>query len=118
MTGNENIVSILKGKNSLLDTNLIEINIKNDENGEVSIILAFSNFRKTSDFKTIRIEFSEVEEFHFGHNSNHHFYNVESYKLLIIDNKTYISLDPADSTNFHSSEDLDYILAGSARIVQ
>jgi hypothetical protein len=112
------IDSIFIDKNSLLDTRLEEILINKDNVGELQILLTFTNFRLTSDFKRVQICFKNIEVFCFQHSKDYNFYNVENYKLLKSDGKIYISLDPDESTESRSKDDLDFILAEKATIIE
>ena len=114
----ETIDSIFVGENSLLDTELEEILINTDIDGELQIRLTFSNFRCKSDFERVQILFQNIDEFNFCHSYNYNFYNVESYKLLNLAGKIYISLDPDESIISRSEDDLDFIISRKAIILK
>ncbi len=111
-----NIVEILRGKNSLISTNVKDIHITNKDKLVIGIV--FSNFSKKSDFKTIEIRFSEIIEYNFYYNNDYIFYNVESFKLLKISSFFYLSLDPDDEVEGISSNDMDFIKCNKIEIIE
>jgi hypothetical protein len=114
----EIINSISFGSNSLLDTKLEEIVIRKNDREELKIELTFSNFRRESNYQTIKLIFDNVFQYHFYHNQNYIFYNVESFKLLNLENGVYLSLDPDESTDKKSKDDLDFIQAESLQLIE
>lgn len=114
----KNIAALFTGKNSLLDTKVEKIVMSTDEKGELQINLTFTNFRHESDFNRIQILFQDIEAFSFYYKKNYTFYNVENYKLLKIDGKIYLSLDPDETIPIRSIDDADFIFSKKAILIE
>lgn len=117
MRENQTIDTIFIGRNSLLDTMLDEIVIGKDDKSKLQITLSFSNFNKKGDFETVKIVFGDIEEYNFSFSSDYYFYNIEDYKLINLDSKIYLSLDPDTTTDTRSAKDLDFILSNKVELI-
>lgn len=109
---------ILRGDNSLLSTIVSEIRIFKDENGILNISIRFDNFSSKSDYNFVELLFVDVKEYSFYHNQLYNFYNVETFKFLKKDENYYLSLDPDDSTDLISEEDMDYIISKNIKMFE
>jgi len=94
----------IKG-HTILDSNLISINIDN-ANNELKVIFMF----KMKNGLTVKFTFKDVIEYNFYFSDKNTFYIVTDYILDRIDDSTfYVSLDPYNPLNGISNEDLDYV---------
>jgi hypothetical protein len=63
--------------------------------------------------KDCKLRFIDIKEYYFYYNSDHYFYNIESFKLFRSEDFFYISLDPADESSNINENDQDFILSRS-----
>ena len=118
MEGIEIIESVLIEENSLLDTVIDKIWVCRNPKGNVEIKLTFSNFRINSRFERIQLIFDDVVRFYFCHGEEHIFYIVSNYKFMqLADGVFYLSLDPDNSTEQLSDDDLDYIYSKKLKLI-
>lgn len=104
---NGNLLTFLQGEFTLLNARLTKLDIYNNQQQQLVIDLYLTLLNK----KTIRLRFTEIEEFSFYHTKGYSFYNVERYKFLQHNNQFYICLDPVDEEQRIAVEDQDFILA-------
>jgi len=69
----KNIIDVLVGNDSILDTVLKEIKIYSNEVENLKIELVLSNFRKESKFTEVRLVFKDIFEYSFYHNKDYIF---------------------------------------------
>lgn len=103
------IFSRLEGDLSLLNSNLLSLQVEKVNNSLVATVrLLVGSFENQ---RLLTFVFRYVREYSFFYSSNYSFYNVESYKFTFSEGKVYLSLDPADDTQERNLDDQDYILA-------
>lgn len=107
---NEELYESLKGNNNILDSQINRILLVEEEQ-EIKVEIDFL-LHNVSENKKVRIVFNHIKEFSFYYNSQYIFYNVERFKLLLLENGYYyLSLDPYDESMQVSSKDQDIIIA-------
>lgn len=98
MTRGQNVLDILTGRNTLLDSKLIAISVAQDVNGNASVELNFRG-RAGSDFSEVEVQFSEIIECEITYECTDGFIDIWDYKFIkLADDSFYISLDPDPST--------------------
>ena len=105
------LFEILKKDIKIISSSIIRIDVFKqgfDLIIEVDIKLLYSKD------KYIKLRFGGIKEYSFYFNSNHIFYNVESYKLIKDNNLFFISFDPENEMSLSASDnDQDSILCSS-----
>lgn len=102
------VVSYLKGPNSLLDARLSRYELFSDSTG-VSADLHFF-MRPSAEFSRIVLRLEQCREVSFSYTDDFFFYNVERVKLLQHSaNDFFVSLDPYDESGKISERDGDFV---------
>jgi hypothetical protein len=110
----DKILELLGYENSLLDSVVEKIEISN-ENDTLQIKVYFKLIRDAAKYKNICLEFYDVLEYSFYHNSDYVFCNVARLKFFKHSSIYYISIDPFDEADEISIEDQDFIKAKSIK---
>lgn len=106
---NHHLLSVLSGKNSLLDSALKQIKIFETDTLNADVVL---HMQPRSQYRIVLIRLIDVSEFSFYWNKNYIFYNVSRYKFLHDALRGfYLSLDPYDENLRVSASDQDFIFA-------
>jgi hypothetical protein len=106
----QQLISIFRSKNSLLDAIIEKIEIFSTESF-VSINIRLV-MRRSSDFNKVLLQFVNCKEYCFAYADNYSFYNVERVKLFQTeDGLFFVSFDPFDELEKISDKDQDYVLA-------
>ncbi len=106
---NQQLLSVLSGKNSLLDSSLKKINIFEDDTLKADLVFWML---PRSQYRKLLIRFVDVSEYSFCWKKDHIFYYVERYKFIYDSQRNfYISLDPVDENPQVSDEDQDFIFS-------
>lgn len=114
----KDIDNIIKMREEIRDTELIEINInfrfdpEYKQKDQLDIILKFKKEIKNS-YKIIILTFNDVIEYSLFYNFDRGRYDVESLKFFYIDDKSkyYFSLDPFVENKEVDDRDNDIIIA-------
>ncbi|WP_224994954.1 hypothetical protein [Cesiribacter sp. SM1] len=106
---NEKLLGILNGSLDIISSKIYEI--KFYKNFEDLVIEIYLKLLYSKDHEGLLLKFTEVEEYSFYYNSQHIFYNVESYKFFKKSNKIHISFDPYDNEDNITSKDQDFIIS-------
>ncbi|MEC5143657.1 hypothetical protein [Chitinophaga sp. 212800010-3] len=107
---NRDLIKYLSGEFSLLSSKLYKIDIYNDAKSDLIIDLYLELLYAKGDNR-IKLAFTGIEEFSFYHHHSSYFYNVERYKLLEINDRFYLCLDPSEEVENISTEDQNFILS-------
>jgi len=105
-------IEYLNNELSILNSQVIEIRMVSTlENYDIILFLKVKEI-------TIEINFENILEFSFYHNSAHIFYNVEDYKLLYHEDleEYYLSLDPNNDFNDICETDGDFLKAKNMKV--
>lgn len=112
----DKIVEFFKGKNTLRDSVLTSLYLVGEHGGAI-LELKFS-LGEDADYKSIGLRFSDIIEFDFYYKKSYVFYNVEAFKLICTNEKSYyLSLDPDENFDSEVSTDQDFVKANSLEII-
>src|SRR5476649_1164686 len=104
----DEVISILKNENSLLDVSLISFTCSQSDDG-MHLEMVFCA-RNNAFYKKAKLKFSGIVEFGFYYSNKYVFYNIESIKLLRCeDGLYYLSLDPDEENSAASSSDQNFV---------
>lgn len=107
---NEELFSKLSREYFLLNSKIEGINIEM-MNGKLYVIIHF--FNPFTSVSRLKLSITEIKEYAFYYQSNTHFYNVETFKLLKYKDMYYFSFDPDEEVmDVPSEHDNDLIIAG------
>jgi|CXWL01.1.fsa_nt_gi hypothetical protein len=110
-SGNEAVL-LLKGPDSLLDSQLKSTFITPEGGGEEVRVRFSFKARSTSRFQIVELEFEDVSEYGFYHKKFTPLHTVASLKLLQLPGGDYyISLDPDEATEDASLRDQNFVRA-------
>lgn len=103
------------GNNSILDSKVQSIMIKAIDDQvclEIELLM-----RASADHSKIRLVFVDCLGYSFSYSEDYIFYNVESFKLLKLeDGGYYMSIDPSDNNPLPSDGDMDAVESRSIQM--
>lgn len=111
---NDEILAFLVNKHSLISSTVNSLLIKGAGDGiiiEVTFSLMYS-----SQIDKLVLVFENVTAYAFNYDSDNAFYNVESYKLLAVQQGYYLSLDPYDECEKVDERDNDFVIASRVKV--
>ncbi|WP_266367515.1 hypothetical protein [Tellurirhabdus rosea] len=110
---NDEILAFLVNEHSLINSTMNSLLIKGASDG-ITIEITFS-LMYSSQIDKLVLVFENVTAYAFNHDSRYAFYNVESYKLLAIQQGYYLSLDPYDEGEKVDERDNDFVIASRVK---
>ena len=106
---NHAVLSLVAGKETLLNASLESVLIKYEENGLVLKLTLL--LRHSASVSKLLLCFEQVSAYALAYSMEVSFYNVVSYKFSPIEKGYYLSLDPYDETQGVDEKDNDFIVA-------
>lgn len=110
---NDKVLTFLVNNQRLISSTMNSLFIKVDNEG-VIVEITFS-LMYSSQVSKLMLVFENVLEYAFNYSSSYAFYNVESYKLLAVQQGYYLSLDPYDESEKVNENDNDFIIASRVK---
>ena len=105
----DELLNMLSSNLTIINSRVLSFKIEYNESGLLCTIeFLLSPHRKG---EVLCLSFKNIIEYSFAYSNDFSFYNVETYKFLIIEGNFYLSLNPSDDNLARSDEDEDYVFA-------